>query len=80
VPSTTTTRAKDSDRQDACKILDTALNDGELSDEEHRERVSAATNAVTPGDLQALVDDLQTDSAPLQAPAGGRPTSKPRIW
>ena len=34
--------------------------------EEHRERVSAATNAVTLGDLQALVADLQTDSAPLQ--------------
>ena len=63
------TRAKDSDRQDACKILDNALNDGELSMEEHRERVSAATNAVTLGDLQALVADLQTDSSPLHLPA-----------
>lgn len=49
------TRAKDSDREDACKILDTALSDGELSMEEHRQRVSAATNAVTLGELRDLV-------------------------
>ncbi|WP_156737672.1 DUF1707 domain-containing protein, partial [Mycobacterium sp. E735] len=59
------TRAKDVNRQDACKILDNALNDGELSMEEHRERVSAATKAVTLGDLQDLVSDLQTDSSAL---------------
>ncbi|MGO9927624.1 MAG: DUF1707 domain-containing protein [Mycobacterium sp.] len=64
-----TPRAKDADRQDTCKILDDALNDGELSMEEHRERISAATNAVTLRDLQALVDDLQTDNAPLHVPA-----------
>jgi hypothetical protein len=63
--ATTTTRAKDSDRQDACKILDNARNVGELSTEEHRERISTATNAVTPGDLQALVAELQNDSAAL---------------
>lgn len=63
-----TTRAKDSDRQDTCTILDTALSDGELSAEEHRERVSAATKAVTLGDLQALLGDLQTNAA-LQLPA-----------
>ncbi|MCV6984106.1 DUF1707 domain-containing protein [Mycobacterium shinjukuense] len=64
-----TTRAKDSDRQDACRILDNALADGELSMTEHRERVSAATNAVTLGDLQRLVADLQFQSAPAQMPA-----------
>ncbi|OBJ78161.1 hypothetical protein A9W97_04810 [Mycobacterium gordonae] len=68
-----TTRAKDSDRQDACRILDTALNDGELSMEEHRERISMATNAVTLDDLQLLVDDLQSGQGtqiqkPVQAP------------
>lgn len=65
----TVTRAKDSDRQDACRILDDALRDGELSMEEHRERVSAATKAVTLGDLQRLVADLQVESAPAQMPA-----------
>ncbi|HWS93263.1 MAG TPA: DUF1707 domain-containing protein [Mycobacterium sp.] len=74
-----TTRAKDSDRQDTCKILDNALNDGELSMEEHRQRVSAATNAVTLGDLQALVDDLQTDSTPLQVPAIKSPLKSPKF-
>jgi hypothetical protein len=69
------TRAKDSDRQDTCTILDTALTDGELSAEEHRERVSAATKAVTLGDLQALLGDLQTNAA-LQSPAlDSRPRS-----
>ena len=38
------TRAKDSDRDDTCKILDWALDEGQLSMKEHRERVSAATS------------------------------------
>ena len=63
------TRAKDSDRADACKILDQALGDGQLSMTEHQERISAATKAVTLGDLHGLVADLQTDSAPVQLPA-----------
>ncbi|OBK25581.1 DUF1707 domain-containing protein [Mycobacterium asiaticum] len=65
-----TTRAKDSDRQRACRILDSAFNDGELSMEEHRERVGMATNAVTLDDLQLLVDDLQSAeiAPPVQNP------------
>jgi hypothetical protein len=63
------TRAKDSDREDTCRILDNALSEGQLSTEEHRERISAATGAVTLGDLQALVADLQTASAPVRLPA-----------
>ncbi len=53
------TRAKDSDRTDICQILDSALADGQLSMEEHRQRVGAATNATTLAELQALVGDLQ---------------------
>jgi len=71
--ATAATRAKDIDRQEACKILDDALSDGELSMEEHRERVSSATKAVTLGDLQTLVADLQTDKAALQLPTAERP-------
>ncbi|OBA81904.1 hypothetical protein A9W99_13205 [Mycobacterium sp. 1164966.3] len=56
---TTATRAKDTDRQEICTLLDNALADGELSGEEHRERVRQATNAVTLGDLKVLVSDLQ---------------------
>jgi hypothetical protein len=62
------TRAKDSDRDDTCQVLDHALSDGELSMEEHRQRVSAATTATTLGELQSLVSDLQTSSAPVQLP------------
>lgn len=62
------TRAKDSDRTDTCQILDTALAEGQLSMTEHEQRVKAATNAATLGDLRALVSDLQTADAPVQLP------------
>lgn len=62
------TRAKDSDRTTTCQVLDSALADGQLSMEEHRSRVASATNAATLGDLQALVDDLQNENAPVQMP------------
>src|SRR6478752_7870330 len=62
------TRAKDSDRNDTCAVLDSALADGQLSGEEHRQRVASATNAATLGELQALVSDLQTANAPVQLP------------
>jgi hypothetical protein len=74
------TRAKDSDRQDACQILDSALNDGELSMEEHRDRVGLATIAVTLGDLQGLVDDLQSaQSAPATPTQARMPALKNRV-
>jgi hypothetical protein len=65
---TPSTRAKDSDRTDTCQVLDSALADGQLSMEEHRQRVSSATNAATLGELQSLVSDLQTANAPVQLP------------
>ncbi|ORW09531.1 hypothetical protein AWC16_17035 [Mycolicibacter longobardus] len=71
---TSGTRAKDSDRDDVCRILDNALAEGQLSSAEHRERVSAATRAVTLGDLHALVTDLQTASAPVKLPTLSKPT------
>jgi hypothetical protein len=67
------TRAKDSDRDGTCRILDEALQEGQLSMEEHRERVGAATAAVTLADLHALVGDLQTANSPIQLPP-------PRSW
>lgn len=44
------------------------MSDGQLSMEEHRQRVAAATSAATLGDLQALVSDLQTAGAPVKLP------------
>ena len=73
---TPSTRAKDSDRTDTCQVLDSALAEGQLSMEEHRQRVSAATNAATLGELQSLVADLQTANAPVQLP---NLRSRPRL-
>jgi hypothetical protein len=68
------TRAKDSDRNDTCQILDSALSDGQLSMDEHRTRVALATNAATLGDLQSLVEDLQNANAPVQLPVLKKPS------
>ncbi|MGI9124041.1 MAG: DUF1707 SHOCT-like domain-containing protein [Mycobacterium sp.] len=71
------TRAKDSDRTDTCQILDTALSEGQVSMAEHAQRVKAATNAATLGELRSLVGDLQTANAPVQLPSL-RPAAIPR--
>jgi hypothetical protein len=68
------TRAKDSDRNDTCQILDSALSEGQLSMAEHGERVKAATNATTLGELQNLVSDLQNSNAPVQLPDLKKPS------
>jgi hypothetical protein len=68
------TRAKDTDRNDTCQILDSALADGQLSGAEHGERVKAATTAATLGELQPLVADLQTANAPVQLPNLTKPS------
>ena len=49
-------------------MLDGALADGQLSGEEHRQRVATATAATTLGELQTLVADLQIDGAPVRLP------------
>ncbi|TFV56430.1 DUF1707 domain-containing protein [Mycobacterium sp. PS03-16] len=81
---TSGTRAKDSDRNDVCKVLDTALAEGQLSMTEHGERVKAATHAATLGELQALVSDLQVANAPVQLPELSKPrparTGAPNGW
>lgn len=79
IRQTASTRAKDSDRTDTCQILDTALAEGQLSMAEHAQRVKAATNAATLGELRSLVGDLQTANAPVQLPTLRSPrASRPR--
>jgi hypothetical protein len=58
-PRSPETRAKDSDRTETCQALDSALSDGQISMQEHEQRVNAATKAGTLGELQSLVADLQ---------------------
>lgn len=53
------TRVRDSDRVDACTLLDTARDEGELTEVEHAERTVAAMKARTFGDLDGLIEDLQ---------------------
>jgi Domain of unknown function (DUF1707) len=69
------TRAKDSDRTDTCQVLDSALAEGQLSMEEHRQRVSAATHATTLGELWSLVTDLQATNP---QPFATQPSKLPR--
>lgn len=73
------TRAKDTDRNNTCQILDSALSEGQLSMAEHGERVKAATTATTLGELQSLVADLQTDKSPVQLPNLKKPRTLPAI-
>lgn len=60
-------RARDADRDAVCRVLDTALADGQLTGEEHRQRVAAATSAATLGDLDDLTTDLQATGEPTPA-------------
>lgn len=52
-------RARDSDRVDACAMLDAAQQDGQLPAAEHTRRTTAAMAASTFGDLDPLLADLQ---------------------
>jgi Domain of unknown function (DUF1707) len=76
---TANTRATDSDRNDTCQVLDAALGEGQLSMEEHRQRVSAATKATTLGELQSLVSDLQIHRPPVQLPTLTAPLKRRAI-
>ncbi|ALR13713.1 hypothetical protein MYCSP_22420 [Mycobacteroides saopaulense] len=71
------TRAKDSDRDVTCQALDAAFGEGQISSEEHRQRIAVATRAQTLGELNGVVSDLQI--APLTAEI---PTPQPRrrLW
>ncbi|MGU3436254.1 DUF1707 SHOCT-like domain-containing protein [Actinomycetes bacterium M1A6_2h] len=61
-------RARDRDRVHTCATLDRALENAQLDAGEHADRVRAATQAVTLGELHALIGDLQgrTDLTPLR--------------
>ncbi|GAB0102489.1 hypothetical protein JMUB6875_14570 [Nocardia sp. JMUB6875] len=72
------TRARDSDRQATCVLLDAALADGQLSAADHRTLTELAGEARTLGDLTQLTEDLQrpADARPDPAP----PKSRRENW
>ena len=67
-------RARDIDRSTTATALDNAYADGQLSYEEHRLRLERARAAVTLGELDALVADLQVRTAmpPRAVPSARR--------
>ncbi len=71
------TRAKDSDRDVTCKALDAAFGEGQISSEEHRQRIAVATSAQTLGELNGVVSDLQIASLPAYLPT---PRPQRRRW
>ncbi|MBO0803509.1 MAG: MFS transporter [Nocardiopsaceae bacterium] len=65
-------RASDSDRERVVAMLNVALGDGRLTQDEHSERINAALTARTLGDLARLTTDL---ASPAEQPVrldGGR--------
>ncbi|OJZ70159.1 hypothetical protein BRW65_20640 [Mycobacterium paraffinicum] len=73
-------RASDNDRNRTCEALDAALGDGQLSTEEHRQRVSAATRATTLRELRSLVADLQIHPAAERPPSSPSGMPRRRAW
>lgn len=67
-------RARDIDRATVASALDQAYADGQLSFEEHRDRIATARTAKTLGELHGMVADLQL-SVDLPEPA---PPPQPR--
>lgn len=74
-------RVRDSDRVDACALLDAARDDGQLSDSEHGRRTAAAMRARTFADVEKVIGDLQIPAnmadAPVVRPARRR---RARRW
>ncbi|MBF6175488.1 DUF1707 SHOCT-like domain-containing protein [Nocardia blacklockiae] len=70
-------RAREQDRAAACALLDAALGDGQLSEEDHRALTELAGAAKTLGDLAELTADLQRSAG---APAEPRRPRSRRGW
>ncbi|MEU4208726.1 DUF1707 domain-containing protein [Streptomyces sp. NPDC026206] len=66
-------RASDADRDRTAEILREALAEGRLTAEEHAERVGAAYEARTHGELEPLVRDLPTGRPGTAGSASVRP-------
>ncbi|TLF78693.1 DUF1707 domain-containing protein [Nocardia cyriacigeorgica] len=52
-------RARDTDRVEVCALIDAALRDGQLTEDEHAGRTRSAMRATTFGELNDLIRDLQ---------------------
>ncbi|WP_063045704.1 DUF1707 SHOCT-like domain-containing protein [Nocardia pseudovaccinii] len=73
-------RARDTDRADVCGLLDAALADGQLTDDEHAERTAQAMRAKAFGELDELIGDLQIPRNLVDAPVIRVDRRRPRRW
>lgn len=61
-------RVRDTDRVDACALLDAARDDGQLSESEHARRTAAAMRARTFAEVDEVIGDLQIPANLVDAP------------
>ncbi|MEV5648279.1 DUF1707 domain-containing protein [Nocardia sp. NPDC052254] len=61
-------RVRDTDRVDACALLDAARDDGQLTEAEHGTRTAAAMRARTFADLETVIGDLQIPANLVDSP------------
>ncbi|NNH75472.1 DUF1707 domain-containing protein [Nocardia uniformis] len=61
-------RVRDTDRVDACALLDAARDNGQLTANEHDDRTVKAMRAKTFGDLDGLIGDLQVPANLVDTP------------
>ncbi|MFE3441552.1 DUF1707 domain-containing protein [Nocardia sp. NPDC059180] len=73
-------RARDSDRVEVCALIDAALQDGQLTEDEHAARTRSAMRAKSFGDLHALIRDLQIPNALADSAVLHRDRPKRRWW
>ncbi|MEW1736768.1 DUF1707 domain-containing protein [Nocardia beijingensis] len=73
-------RARDTDRADVCGLLDAARADGQLTADEHAARTAEAMRAKSFGELDALIDDLQTPDGLANTPVIRVDRRRPRRW
>lgn len=73
-------RARDTDRVEACALLDAALRDGQLTEDEHAARTRSAMRAKSFGELNILIRDLQIPDDLAKAAVLHRERPKRRWW
>jgi hypothetical protein len=73
-------RARDTDRADVCGLLDAALTDGQLTEEEHAARTAQAMRAKSFGELDDIFGDLQIPDDLVDAPVVRVDRRRPRRW
>lgn len=78
-PSQAVLRASDADRDQVAELLNAALADGRLTDEEHRQRLDQLYASKTHADLAPLTSDLTLSGSHLQRRQPTQPSPVERV-